>query len=109
MYRCRPLDALAPTVCIQTREYPRLFPPLPRNHAQFKKLYALRSGCERSFSMKKERFLLEQAKHRRKSFWLMRLHLIAVLQHALAWVSKDDRKAFVESLFERKEENTNAA
>lgn len=108
-YRCRPIDKLAPTVCIQTKDYPRLFPPLPRNHAQFKKLYAKRSGCERSFSMKKERFLLEQAKHRRKSFWTIRLYLIAILQHALAWVSKEDRQAFVNDLFDFKEVHPQAA
>ena len=54
--------------------------------------------------MKKERFDLEQAKHRRKSFWLIRLYLMAVLQHALAWISKEDKQAFVNSLFDGKEE-----
>jgi hypothetical protein len=45
----------------------------------------LRAGCERSNAVKKERFRLEHARHRRASFWLIRLHLIALLQHARAW------------------------
>ena len=104
LYLCHPIEKFAPTLSIQVQESLRLFPPLPRNHPKFKELYANRSGCERSFSMKKERFDLEQAKHRRKSFWLIRLHLMAVLQHALAWISKEDKQAFVNSLFDGKEE-----
>jgi hypothetical protein len=108
-YRCRPLGKLDPTVCIQTKDFPRLFPPIPRNHPTFKKHYNLRSACERSYSIKKEYFDLEKAKHRRKSFWLIRLHCIAILQHALAWVSKENKQAFVDSLFHEKEDNQKAA
>jgi len=97
-YRCRPVDKLAPTVTINIYDNPRLCPPLPRNHRRYKELYKLRSGSERSFSVKKLRFQLEQARHRRKSFWLIRLHLIAVLQHAMAWVSEEDTNAFIEQL-----------
>jgi hypothetical protein len=97
-YRCRPLDKLAPTVTINVEKNARLCPPLPRNHKRFKKLYKLRSGSERSFALKKHRFQLEKARHRRKSFWLIRVHLMAVLQHATAWVAKQDPLSFIHSL-----------
>lgn len=97
-YRCRPLGKLAPTVTIQLKDNPRLCPPLPRNHWRFRKLMKLRSGSERSFSQKKQRFLLEQAGHRRRSFWLIRVHMMAVLQHGLAWVAKDNALLLVRQL-----------
>jgi hypothetical protein len=99
-YRCRPVEKLAPTITLQFKDNPRLCPPLPRNHKRFKKLMKLRSGSERSFSFKKQRFQLEQARHRRHSFWLIRLHLMAVLQHAMAWVPKDDAPGFIQELLE---------
>jgi len=98
-YRCRPVEKLAPTVTLPIKDNPRLCPPLPRNHKRFKKLMKLRSGSERSFSIKKQRFQLEQARHRRRSFWLIRLHLMAVLQHAMAWVSGEDALVFVQDQF----------
>lgn len=101
-YRCRPLDKLAPTVTIKVTDNPRLTPPLPRNHRRYRKLMNLRSGSERSFSVKKERFALEHARHRRKSFWLIRVHLMAILQHALAWVAIGDATAFVDQLIENR-------
>lgn len=97
-YRCRPVEKLAPTVTLSVKDNPRLCPPLPRNHKRFKKLMRLRSGSERSFSIKKQRFQLEQARHRRHSFWLIRLHMMAVLQHALSWVAKQDAQAFVREM-----------
>jgi hypothetical protein len=74
---------------------------VPRNSARHAELYALRSGCERSFSVKKERFRLEDARHRRWSFWIIRLYLIAVLQHARAWVVDQDPMALVDHLLGR--------
>lgn len=99
-YRCRPLDKLAPTITLNVNDNPRLTPPLPRNHPRFRKLMKLRSGSERSFSVKKQRFALEAARHRRKSFWLIRVHLMAILQHGLAWVAKRDASEFVAQLFD---------
>ncbi len=51
--------------------------------------------------MKKGRFKLEAARHRGASFWLIRLHLIAILQHALAWVADADASALVGELLGR--------
>jgi hypothetical protein len=100
-WRCRPGASRAPVVNLSVSQNPRLCPPVPRNSARHAELYALRSGCERSFSVKKERFRLEDARHRRWSFWIIRLYLIAVLQHARAWVVDQDPMALVDHLLGR--------
>jgi hypothetical protein len=82
---CRPEAKFAPSLSLSIEQNPRLTPPIPRDTRRWKKLYALRSGCERSNAVKKETFGLEQAKHRRHSFWLIRMVLMAILQHAKAW------------------------
>ena len=43
-------------------------------------------------------FKIEDARHRRASFWLVRLHLIAVLQHARAWVDSNAARRLVNHL-----------
>ena len=101
---CRPGQRLAPTTSIKVSDNPRLCPPLPRNSQRFQKLMNLRSGTERSNSMKKCRFKLEAARHRRHSFWLIRLHFIAVLQHGLAWVPDTNAKEFVARLLGKRTE-----
>ena len=101
-FSCQPLQKVGPTVTIKTELNPRLCPPVPRNQLLYRKLMNLRSGCERSFSVKKERFKLVQARHRRRSFWMIRSLLIAMLQHASAWVAKEDAKGFVDHLLGRK-------
>jgi len=58
----------------------------------------LRSACEGRFAVKKERFKLIQSKHRRASFWLIRVHLMALLQHGLAWIDKQNTDQFVNNL-----------
>lgn len=98
---CRPQQKHAPVVAVDVRWNPRLCPPVPRNSKTYTTLYKLRSGCERSNSVKKETFKLEDARHRRSSFWLIRLHLIAVLQHARAWVPDGAGKAVVDYLLGR--------
>lgn len=102
-FSCRPLQKLGHTVVLKTSDDERLFPPIPRNHPQYRTLMNLRSGCERSFSVKKERFKLLAARHRRASFWLIRAHLIALLQHGLAWVANKDAQGLVDHLLGRSE------
>jgi len=97
-WHCRPHQRYGPTTTVKTNHNPRLFPELPRNNPRFTEMYKLRSGCERSNSVKKETYHLEAAKHRRSSFWLIRLHLMAILQHARTWVLEEDASAFVDSL-----------
>lgn len=87
---CRPDLKVGPSVSVAIDDNPRLFTPIPRNTHRYADLMKLRSGTERSNSVKKEAFALEAARHRRSSFWLIRLHLIAVLQHARAWVAGQD-------------------
>jgi hypothetical protein len=98
---CRPHAAMAPVVNLSIKQNPRLCPPVPRNAPRHERLCKLRSGAERSFSVKKAFFNLEAARHRRKSFWLIRLYLMAVLQHAKAWVADKDPKALVDHLLGR--------
>ena len=102
-WRCRPGEKWAPSVTLRIRDNPRLCPPVPRNSPLFQELMNLRSGCERSNSVKKCPFELEKAHHRRASFWLIRLHLMAVLQHARAWVQEQDPQLLIQQLLGRAE------
>lgn len=58
---CRPELKCGPTVTVKVDDNPRLCPPIPRNHPRHVELMKLRSGCERSNSVKKEIFKLEDA------------------------------------------------
>lgn len=104
-FACKPLQQLGHTVVIQTTDDERLFPPIPRNHPQYRKLMNLRSGSERSFSVKKESFKLVQARHRRASFWTIRLYLMALLQHGQAWVARENVQSFVDHLLGRESDS----
>jgi Transposase DDE domain len=103
-WHCRPDLHWGPTATIKTLSNPRLCPPISRNSAQYLELYNLRSGTERSNSVKKETFKLEAARHRRASFWMIRLHLIAILQHAKAWVADGKAMDLVDSLLGRRDQ-----
>lgn len=107
-WTCRPDQRWGPIVTIKPDLNPRLCPPLPRNHPQFQELMNLRSGCERSNSVKKKLFKLEEARHRRASFWLIRLHLMALLQHGRTWAANLDRKGFIDHLLGRQSTQTAA-
>lgn len=98
---CRPDVKWGPTTTVDANLNPRLCPPVPRNSQTYRRLYKLRSGCERSNSVKKVTFKLEEARHRRASFWLARLHFIAVLQHARAWVADGAAEELVDYLLGR--------
>jgi hypothetical protein len=100
---CRPDLKVGPSVSVAIDDNPRLFPPVPRNTNRYAELMKLRSGTERSNSVKKEAFDLEGARHRRSSFWLIRLHLIAVLQHARAWLADEDGPELLGCLLDGRE------
>lgn len=102
-WHCRPDLKWGPTTVVAVDDNPRLFPAIPRHTATYERLYNLRSGTERSNAVKKETFGLEAARHRRGSFWLTRLHLIAILQHAKAWVAQEDAGALVDHLLGKSE------
>jgi hypothetical protein len=65
---------------------PRLFTHPPRNSKAWKKAYKDRTGAERSHKRKKIDFHLEQARVRSRRQWAVRIFLMAICQHALAWV-----------------------
>lgn len=98
---CQPETKWGPTVKLNANDNPRLFPEVARNSPSYKRLYALRSGTERSNAMKKGRFRLHRCRHVRASLWQIRLTFIAILQHAKAWVSGRDAKAWVRELMAR--------
>jgi hypothetical protein len=95
---CRPDLKWGPTVVVRTKADPRLTPPIARNSQRYRQLYNLRSGTERSNSVKKQAFNLEAARHRRQSFWLIRVTLMAILQHAKAWVADMDADGWLRDL-----------
>lgn len=100
-WHCRPDLKWGPTKTVAVRDNPRLFPAVPRNSARYARLYTLRSGTERSNAVKKTVFGLERARHRRASFWLIRLHLISILQHARAWVASEAAEPLLDHLLGR--------
>jgi len=103
-WRCRPDNNWAPTVSLNAFDHPRICGPLPRNSPLWLKEYKARSGCERRNSVKKGPLKLVEAKHRRASFWLIRLNLCAILQHANAWIADVSVRAFVDTLLRRNKE-----
>jgi hypothetical protein len=65
---------------------PRLFTHPPRGSRAWKEAYKDRTSAERSHKRKKIDFHLEQARLRSRRQWAVRIFLIAICQHALAWV-----------------------
>jgi len=89
---CQPDTNLGPTVYIRTKDDPRLYPPIPRGTDTFKELMKLRSGCERSNSMKKETYQLGYRPCRSDTHFLIRLYLVSILEHAKAWLAEARKK-----------------
>jgi hypothetical protein len=65
---------------------PRLFTHPPRGSRAWKEAYRNRTSVERSHKRKKIDFHLEQARVRSRRQWAVRIFLMAICQHALAWV-----------------------
>jgi hypothetical protein len=65
---------------------PRLFTHPPRNSKAWKEAFKDRTSVERSHKRKKIDFHLEQARVRSRPQWAVRIFLMAISQHALAWV-----------------------
>jgi hypothetical protein len=65
---------------------PRLFTRPPRNSKAWKKSYKDRTSAERSHKRKKIDFHLEQARVRSRRQWAVPIFMMAICQHALAWV-----------------------
>lgn len=94
-WRCRPDLKHGPTMIMRCDKEPRLFPGIHRTSKRFEAYCRQRSGTERSNSLKKVKYKLVQSRHRRSSFWLIRLNLMAILQHAQIWVSGVDAQASI--------------
>ncbi|MBC8236003.1 transposase [bacterium] len=85
---CQPDTKMSPVVYTRTKDDPRLYPPIKRGTAIFKRLYNKRTGCERSNSQKKEVYRLAQRPCRSKAHFLVRLYLISMIEHAKAWLAE---------------------
>jgi len=107
-WSCQPHLKFGPAVVVRCEENPRLFPEIQRNSKRYSVLYPKRTASERSNSVKKEVFGLVRARHRRQSFWLIRLVSIAILQHARAWVADIDLDVFLTELLAPDSEATAA-
>jgi hypothetical protein len=95
---------MGPVVYVKTDSDPRLYPPIARGSARFKKLMNLRSGCERSNSLKKTTYKLGNRVSRSAAHYLVRLYIVSLVEHAKVWAAKaietigDDADRFVESI-----------
>ena len=89
---CQPETKHGPVVYVKTSDDPRLYPPIPRMASKYKKLMNLRSGCERSNSMKKNTYGLGNRPCRSDTHFLVRLYLISIIEHAKAWLAEDRKQ-----------------
>ena len=93
---------MGPVVYVKTDSDPRLYPKIPRSSPQFKKLMNLRSGCERSNSLKKTTYKLGNRVARSATHYLVRLYIVSIVEHAKVWAASaieaigDDADKFVE-------------
>jgi hypothetical protein len=88
---CSPDTKHGHVVSISSRDNPGLFPDIPRSSQKFKELYKLRTGTERSNSAKKEAYPLQRASLKSRAARLIRLYLIAIVEHRKA-IYKEDTK-----------------
>lgn len=86
---CQPDTKMGPILYVRSESDPRLYPPIPRDSPRFKELMKLRSGCERSNSVKKVAHKLERRPCRSATHYLVRLYLISIIEHAKAWLAED--------------------
>ena len=89
---CQPSTKTGPVVYVKTNDDPRLYPSVSRKSKQFKKLMNLRSGCERSNSVKKVTYKLGRRVCRNATHFLLRLYLISIVEHACVWLSDEYKK-----------------
>lgn len=86
---CQPDTKMGPVVYVRSDQDPRYYPEIARDSAQYKEIYNLRSGCERSNSAKKVTYKLAQRPCRSATHYLLRLYLISIVEHAKAWLAED--------------------
>jgi hypothetical protein len=93
---CEPESKMGPLVCVRADADPRFYPEIARDSKQFREIMQLRSGCERSNSIKKIVHHLGQRPCRSATHFLVRLYLVSIVEHVKAWLT-DDRKALGEA------------
>lgn len=89
---CQKDTKMGPVVYVRSDQDPRFYPKIPRQSAEYKRLMNLRSGCERSNSTKKTVHHLDRRPCRSDTHFLFRLYLIAIIEHAKAWLCEDKKK-----------------
>ena len=89
---CQPSTKMGPIVYVNTKDNPRLYPKISRKSKQFKKLMNLRSGCERSNSVKKVTYKLGRRVCRNATHFLLKLYLVSIVEHACVWLSDELQK-----------------
>ena len=80
-----------PVTYIAEKENLRTCPVIPRDSKEYRRLMNLRSGVERSNNQKKIVYKLNYTDHRRSAFYLIKLYLISILEHAKAWLAEDKK------------------
>jgi hypothetical protein len=86
---CQPESKMGPIIYIRSDSDPRLYPKIARDSPRFKEILNLRSGCERSNSMKKVVHKLGDRPCRSATHFLFRLYLVSIVEHAKAWIAED--------------------
>ena len=89
---CQPDTKMGPVVYVRSDADPRFYPPIPRHSSRFQQIMNLRSGCERSNSVKKTVHHLDHRPCRSATHFLFRLYLVSILEHAKAWLAEDRKR-----------------
>jgi hypothetical protein len=88
---CQPHTKMGPVVYVRSDKDPRYYPEIARDSKEYKQIYNLRSGCERSNSAKKVTYKLGLRPCRSSAHFLMRLYLVSIVEHAKAWLAEDKK------------------
>ena len=86
---CQPETKMGPSVYVRSDLDPRFYPEIARDSQQYTKIMNLRSGCERSNSVKKVVHHLGDRPCRSATHYLVRLYLVSIIEHAKAWLAED--------------------
>ena len=84
------------TFYTSTKDNPRLFPRVRRDSKEWRKRYSLRTGIERCIKRQKIDYNLEGTNGRSSRHWTIRTYIIAMCQHADAWVKEAKKNQFKE-------------
>jgi hypothetical protein len=94
---CSPSD-YGRTFYTSTADNPRLFPRIRRDSKEWRVLYAMRTGVERCIKRQKVDYDLEASRGRSSRHWNIRIYLIAMCQHADAWLKEAKKQNLLTTL-----------